>query len=104
MVRTTMRATFAALALGYLALVTSAPTAKAAHPDLFYNHYQGPTACGDGTPVQLYVGPRPTPPLVGHTYITYQPLMPHEFLYCHHRTYHKYYRNGGYTTACIRWH
>jgi hypothetical protein len=42
----------------------------------------------------LYVSPRPVPPWVGHTYITYQPLMPHEFMYSHHRTYHRYY-NGG---------
>ena len=41
---------------------------------------------------EMYLSPRPTPPLVGHTYITYQPLMPHEFLYRHHRSY---YRDNG---------
>ena len=54
--------------------------------DLFYNYYVppvGPSSVG----AELYPCPRPTPPLVGHTYITYQPLMPHEFLYKHHRHY-----------------
>ena len=41
--------------------------AQAAHPDIFYNYYNGPTVFGRGTPAQLYISPRPTPPLVGHT-------------------------------------
>ncbi len=61
-------------------------------PDLFYNYYAWPSCSGVGA--ELYISPRPIPPHVGHTYITYQPLMPHEFLYAHHRTYHRYY-NGG---------
>ena len=48
-------------------------------PDLFYNYYAWPSCTGVGA--ELYVSPRPVPPHVGHTYITYQPLMPHEFLY-----------------------
>jgi len=69
-------------------------------PDLFYNFYaHGP--CG-GYPAQMYVSPRPVPPHVGHTYITYQPLMPHEFMYKHHRTYHQYYDGGrGLTRAKV---
>jgi hypothetical protein len=104
MVRQTMRAMLAALVLGCLLSFAGNSTVKAAHPDLFYNYYNGPSASGAGTPVQMYVSPRPTPPWVGHTYITYQPLMPQEFLYHHHRKYYKYYREGGYTTACVRWH
>jgi len=61
-------------------------------PDLFYNYYAWPSCTGLGA--ELYISPRPVPPLVGHTYITYQPLYPHEFMYAHHRTYHRYY-NGG---------
>jgi hypothetical protein len=61
-------------------------------PDLFYNYYTW-NNCG-AIPAALYVSPRPVPPHVGHTYITYQPLYPHEFMYTHHRTYHRYY-NGG---------
>ena len=71
-------------------------------PDLFYNFYaHGP--CG-GYPAQMYVSPKPVPPHVGHTYITYQPLMPHEFMYKHHRTYHQYYDGGrGLTRAKVIW-
>ncbi len=61
-------------------------------PDLFYNYYAWPSCTGVGA--QLYVSPIPVPPHVGHTFITYQPLYPHEFLYTHHRSYQRYY-NGG---------
>ena len=65
-------------------------------PDLFYNYYVAPVPCGcyGAMGAQLYVSPRPVPPLVGHTYITYQPLLPQEFLYAHSRTY--YTPNGPY--------
>jgi hypothetical protein len=65
-------------------------------PDLFYNFYVAPVPCnGFGAMgAQLYVSPRPVPPLVGWTYITYQPLLPHEFLYPHSRVY--YTQNGPY--------
>ncbi len=102
MVRTILRATLACLAIGCSASLLSS-TAKADHPDILYNFYNGPSLAG-GVPAQLYISPRPTPPLVGHTYITYPPLMPHEFLYHHHRAYYKYYRNGGYTVARVRYH
>jgi hypothetical protein len=61
-------------------------------PDLFYNYYTW-NNCG-AIPAALYISPRPVPPHVGHTYITYQPLYPHEFMYTHHRTYHRYYNSG----------
>ena len=102
MLRTPLRAALAALVLGCLASF-AAPQASAAHPDIFYNYYNGPTVFGQGTPAQLYISPRPTPPLVGHTWITYPPLNPHEFMYHHHRKYYKYYRNGGYTTSCVKY-
>jgi hypothetical protein len=72
------------------------------HPDLFYNYYAWPSCTGWGA--QLYVSPLPVPPHVGHTYITYQPLMPHEFMYHHHRTYHRYYNGGqGLTRTSVRY-
>ncbi|HUE74383.1 MAG TPA: hypothetical protein VMP01_26105 [Pirellulaceae bacterium] len=70
--------------------------------DLFYNYWIG-GYCGANT-APLYLSPRPVPAHVGHTYITYQPLMPHEFMYKHHRTYHRYYDNGmGLTRTCVRY-
>ena len=72
-------------------------------PDLFYNYYVPPGPMG-GVGAQLYVCPVPTPPTVGHTYVTYQPLMPHEFLYQHRRTYNRCHPIAGRTRTMIGWH
>ena len=65
-------------------------------PDVFYNFYTPPVAVGPHPAMgaQLYVSPRPVPPRVGHTWVTYPPFMPHEFLYKHRR---KYVRPAGVT-------
>ena len=81
--------------------------AEAANPfhtssELFYNYYVppvGPSSVG----AELYPSPRPVPPLVGHTYVTYQPLMPHEFLYRHRRTYLRFNPGAGWTRARVSW-
>lgn len=70
--------------------------------DLFYNYYV-PAGPMGGVPAQMYPSPRSVPPHVGHTYITYQPLMPHEFMDPHHRTYFGYQPDGGYTVTRVRW-
>ena len=74
-----------------------------AYPPGAFNYYVHPGAAGL-VGAQLYVEPRPTPPLVGHTYITYPPLMPHEFLYQHHRVYHTYNPGSGVTRTRVCWH
>ena len=58
-------------------------------PDVFYNYWVPPVpaAASPGFGAQLYVAPRPVPPRVGHTWYTYPPFLPHEFLYKHHRRY-----------------
>lgn len=73
-------------------------------PDLFANYYLPPN-CG-GVGAEIYPAPYGgIPPLVGHTYYTYQPLAPHELLYPHHRTYHRYYNGGrGLTRARVHWY
>jgi len=76
-------------------------------PDLFYNYYVPPVpyGCNGALGAQLYVSPLPVPPLVGHTYITYQPLQPQEFLYKHKRCYERYNGPyGGVTTTHVWWH
>jgi hypothetical protein len=62
---------------------------EAPTPDVFYNFYTPPVPAGGypGLGAQLYVSPRPVPPRVGHTWATYPPFMPHEFLYKHRRRY-----------------
>ncbi len=67
-----------------------------------YNYYVHPGEAGL-LGAQLYLSPRPTPPVVGHTYVTYPPLMPHEFLYRHHRTYHTYNPGSGWTRTRVSW-
>ena len=70
--------------------------------DLFYGEYVQPA--GPGTVgAKLYPCPRPTPPLVGHTYITYQPLAPHEFLYRHHRYYTTMHEDAPPTRTSVHW-
>jgi hypothetical protein len=69
-------------------------------PDLFYNYYVPPGPSG-GPGAQLYVAPLPTPPLVGHTYYTYQPLMPHEWLYPHCRIYYRRNPGAGWTRTMV---
>jgi hypothetical protein len=84
-------------------------------PDLFYNFWV-PPSCNAGsaggalpTPgsvgAQLYIAPQPVPAYVGHTFFTYQPLMPHEMLYPHSRHYHRYYDEGrGYNRTAVKWY
>jgi hypothetical protein len=43
--------------------------------------------------------------MFGIIVFTYQPLMPHEFLYPHHRTYHRTYDEGrGLTRTGVHWY
>ena len=88
--------------------LSTATAAECGYPawreDLFYNYYVGRGYYGNGVPAQMYLSPRPTPPWVGHTYVTYQPFMPHEFMYAHKRTYTRWHCQGGMTRTKIRWH
>jgi hypothetical protein len=72
-------------------------------PELFYNYYV-PGTCG-GVPAVMYLAPRPVPAWVGYTYYTYQPVLPHEQLYPHKRTYFRYYDEGrGLTRTSVSWY
>ena len=63
------------------------PLAANQHPNVFYNHYLQPAM--DGTAAAMYPAPMPTPAFVGQTQITYQPLLPHEYMYRHRRVYYR---------------
>ena len=69
--------------------------------DLFANYYVGPQP--SGTAAQMYVSPQPVPANVGHTYTTYQPLMPHEYLNKHTRTHYAHTPGAGWTRAKVRY-
>ena len=93
--------------LGLAAPAQALPARCTTSGDLFYNFYVPPCDCGCGCPgvgAKLYLCPRPSPPLVGHTYVTYQPLMPSEFLYTHHRNYKTCHCDAPPTHTTVRWH
>ncbi len=69
--------------------------------DLFANYYVGPCPCG--TAAQMYVAPQPVPANVGHTYVPYQPLMPHELMYKHTRSHYAHTPGAGWTRSKVRW-
>ncbi len=69
--------------------------------DLFANYYEGPQPCG--RTASMYVSPLPIPPHVGHTYVTYQPIMPHEYLYQHTRSHYSHVPGAGWTRAKVRY-
>lgn len=69
--------------------------------DVFADYYVGPNP--SGTAAAMYISPLPTPPHVGHTYTTYQPWMPHEYLYEHKRSHYAYTRGSGWSRAKVRY-
>lgn len=72
-------------------------------PDLFYNYRIPPTA-PNMIGASMYPCPNSSiPPHVGHTYYTYQPLMPHEFMYKHSRTYWRCHPDGSRTRTRVIW-
>jgi hypothetical protein len=70
--------------------------------DLFYNYYAQPGPF-NGAAAEMYVCPRPVPPFVGHTWVTYQPYMPHEFMYKHKRAYYTYNPGAGWRRTNVRY-
>jgi hypothetical protein len=75
---------------------------RAPMPTLNYNYWYPGQASGY-MPARMYLAPRPVPPRVGYTYITYQGLNPHEFLWRHSRGYVRYHEDGSFTTTRITW-
>lgn len=111
MVRALTRTMLVATCLAAFSLAADTQQAAAAdcgYPvyqhDLFYNYYVGPGYAGYGVPAQMYLSPRPTPRWVGHTYMTYQPLMPHELMYKHHRLYIRKHPDGNATRTKVTWY
>lgn len=65
---------------------------SASAQQLFANQYTQGYA--NQATAQMYLSPTPVPQWVGHTYITYEPLYPHQMMYHHTDRYHHYYDNG----------
>ncbi len=64
------------------------------------NYYAMPTG-PDGLTAAMYPSPRPTPPLIGQTYITYQPLGPQQFMYEHRNFYVTGHGGLNWTTTSV---
>jgi len=90
------------IAVAVVGVMVPQPAAAKKAAPLFTNYYVAPGPCG-GPGAELYISPRPTPPLVGHTWVTYQPLMPHEFLYTHHRCYVHRHDDARPTRTSVSW-
>jgi hypothetical protein len=69
--------------------------------DLIYNYYEGPDP--SGTTTAMYISPRPVPAHVGHTYTTYQPYMPHEYMYKHTRSNYAHACGAGWSRSKVRY-
>jgi hypothetical protein len=89
-------------ALHLMGQSASAQIRESGPADLFYNYYVPPAGYAS-VGAQLYPSPRPTPPLVGHTYVTYQPLMPQEFMYEHMRAYWRVNPDCSLTRTTVCW-
>ena len=91
--------------LGWLNTAQAEGLAAAPRYDLFYNYYEGGGVSG-GLPVGMYPSPQPVPARVGGTYMTYQALYPHQFMYPHAQTYRRYKRGNVVpmnTTRAVYW-
>lgn len=90
-------ATFAALSIVASPAMAQFDSGNSAN-NLFSQYYTQPGA--SQVQAGMYPAPHYVPANVGHTYYTYQPVMPHEMMYHHSRNYFNYYNTGGYVDGC----
>ena len=93
----------AAVAIASLAAATVSAQDGTLNNDLFAQYYTQPGA--SQVHAEMYPAPLPVPAHVGHSYYTYQPLMPHEMMYQHTRNYYNYYAgpDAFYGNGTCRW-
>jgi hypothetical protein len=70
-------------------------------PTLDYNYWY--PSGGQYFPARMYLAPRPVPLHVGYTYITYQAMAPHEFMWPHCRYYVTRHPGVSTTYTHLRW-
>jgi len=106
--RTILAALAMFAALAFVSQTASAQIGKGNLPNYLFSQY---TTQGQGaTTAGMYPAPHPVPSYVGHSYNTYQPLMPHEMMYEHQRNYYNYYNDNSYygggpslNVTSVRW-
>ena len=88
-------AAFAAIAIvGFVTGPISPLAAQNSGPKNLFAQYYTPSGASQSH-AGMYPAPHPVPRHVGHTYYTYQPLMPHEMLYTHSRNYYNFHSGPG---------
>ena len=106
------RTTFVAVAMfAVLAFVSQSASAQIGNgnlPNYLFSQYT--TQGQGGITAGKYPAPHPVPSHVGHSYYTYQPLMPHEMMYEHQRNYYNYYNDNSFygggpslNVTSVRW-
>lgn len=86
-IRTVVIAVAAAACFGFL---TESTQAQGSLTNNLFSQYTTQGA-SNLTDAGMYPAPHWVPQEMGHTYYTYQPLMPHEMMYTHSRNYYNYY-------------
>ncbi|MEZ6096914.1 MAG: hypothetical protein R3C03_22285 [Pirellulaceae bacterium] len=76
-------------AVSQSAMAQYAPNSNGNLANNLFLQYQTPSGASQTT-AGMYPAPHWVPGNVGHTYYTYQALMPHEMLYQHSRNYYNY--------------
>lgn len=95
MVRNFLLATAVIAVLSVSGAPVSAQFGEGNSPNNLFSQYSTQPGASM-TQAGMYPAPHYVPQNVGHSYNTYQPLMPHEMMYQHSRNYYNYYNTGGY--------
>lgn len=87
------------LGIASIAMLVATPAMAQIGPgnlpnNLFSQYTTAPGA--SQTTAGMYPAPHWVPHNVGHSYYTYQPLMPHEMMYQHQRNYYNYSYDNAY--------
>jgi hypothetical protein len=96
LIKVLLRTTFAGLLIG---MASTAVQAQDGYRPMYnsannvFNNYFTQGSANQAT-AAAYISPVGVPGWVGHTYITYEPLYPHEFMHHHQHRYHSYYDGG----------
>ena len=94
--------------LAFVSQTASAQIGNGNLPNYLFSQYT--TQGQGGATAGKYPAPHPVPSYVGESYYTYQPLMPHEMMYEHQRSYYNYYNDGAFkgggpslNVTSVRW-
>ena len=91
----------AVVAVAVLFVVANEVQAQGTLDNHLFQQYT--TQGANQTDAGMYPAPHWVPPYVGHSYRTYQPLMPHEMMYEHSRNYYNWSHQGAFYAPQYGW-